>query len=129
MNKRTRPYRKVYRIPGTYSQIAILRHPDKTLWETTKEFINRLRVDEKFKRKELLKYIYKINMSSFENTVDHYRLWLTHIKVIDHISCGLYVKRKQIPKSLTTTKLKKLAYNQNWESWFTPHELLNELIE
>ena len=131
MNKRTRPYRDGYFIPSSHPrpQRVVLRRVDKTIWEATKDFINNLKINEKFTRKELLKDIYKTNISSEETTVDNYRNLLTKIKIVEHVGFGKYIKRYHIPKSLTTKQLQKLAYKKGWESWFTPVEMLNELMK
>ena len=131
-NKRCRPYRANYRIQGdSYgnSTIVKLRYPDKTIWQSIKDFIENIEIDETFTRKELLKFVYKTQMAHLETTIDGYRNLLTHAGVLERIGIGKYTKRKNIPKTLSTKQLRDLTNKRNWKSWFTPLEAIDQLSE
>ncbi|MFW9871622.1 MAG: hypothetical protein ACFFG0_00860 [Candidatus Thorarchaeota archaeon] len=129
MKKRT--YRDGYYVtpdPHEMTKTVKLRRPDLTMWQAMKNYINELKSGETFKRKELLRSVFRTNMASYETSVDQYRVMLCHIKILEHIGHGHYKKLRNIPESLTTQQLKKYAYNKNnWESWFTPLNMLDEL--
>lgn len=128
MNKRPRPYRSGYRIATNSGSIKIvlLNYPDKTLWQTLKDFINNLEINEKFTRKEIIKHIYVNEIYNSKITIDTYRNLLTNIGILKIVGVGRYVKLKDIPKSLDTKLLKKIANKKSWESWFIPIEYLDK---
>lgn len=129
-NPRPRPYRHGYRVTpelGNTSVKVVLRRPDKSIWSSTKKFINSFKMNDSFKRKDLLKDLYRTKMDPFETIVDLYLYQLHQIGIIEQTPTNLFIKRRNIPKTLTTTQLRKLASN-NWESWFTPIEMLDKLI-
>ena len=126
--QRSRPYREGYLIPAeeshSFPQRVKLRNPKNTIWSSVKEFINALEPNEEFKRKEILNYIYTVNMAPYENIVDWYRHLLTILKFLDHVGRGLYKKKCDVPIKLTTTQLREYAYGNSWKSWFIPLELI-----
>lgn len=132
MNRRPKPYRSGYRIPsnpsGKYHTIVKLRYPDKTIWQALKDFINDLKIDEEFTRKKVIDYIYLSDVYYSEVTIDSYGNQLTYIGILKWSKSGTYIKLKNIPEKLTTSKLSKLANKSSWQSWFTPIEMLDELL-
>jgi len=111
-----------YRSP---ERVEIRTINEKPLWHLFKDFINSLDDGHEFSRKELLEGIYVPKaaeaLRQLETSVDHYRLYSCHIGFIDHIGRGRYIKRHSIPDEMTSTFLKKHAYNDaEWKDWFIP---------
>jgi hypothetical protein len=129
--QRSRPYREGYLVPAEepfgYPGQVKLRRPDKTIWQAMKDYINNLKKNEVFKRKDLLNDIYRNNMASYETSVDKYRVMLVRINILEHTDRGLYKKVRQIPEKLNTQQLHEYAYKTSWRSWFTPYYMLDEL--
>jgi len=108
-----------------YKRVKIRTHNKKPIWTLFKEFINSLDNGEGFKRKDLMLAIYEreaaLAMIGRETTVDHYRLYSCHIGFVEHVGTGKYIKKHSIPDEMTSTLLKKYAYNESaWQDWFIP---------
>jgi hypothetical protein len=108
-------------------RIIIKSRRNKPIWVLMKEFINnRTNIGEKFTRKDMLKYIYPDPnichyMQSHPNTPDSYRLLLTKVEIVKNTDrLGVYIKLRDIPNRLTTTRLKKITADKSWKSWFIP---------
>lgn len=102
---------------------------DKPIWLLVKNFINyRAKTGEKFTRAEMFKYIYpdpKVHnyMVSHNNTVDNYRLLLNKVTILKNTDKrGIYIKLRNIPNRLSTTRLRKIAEDKSWTSWFVPFD-------
>ena len=78
-------------------------------WEKTVEYINNLSNDVFFKPIEVKKYVYGNN--EIKSTVGSYIIFLEQTKYIKRISTGKYIKLKDIPETLTTTKIYNYLYN------------------
>ena len=118
MKKRTRPYRSGYFFPsenGTIKKVK-LRNPNKTIWDSVKDFINNLKINEEFTRQGILKHIYKSHCD--QSTVDTYKHQLMTLGIIELIKPGRYIKVKRIPKTLSTKTLRELSSKKSWKSWF-----------
>jgi len=135
MKRRSRPYRNDYRmihVPGgrgfpSYITSVSLRDPNKSLWGSIKDFINRKRKD-KFTYGELIKSIYEVGREDFYSaTINTYLEYLCSVKILERINCNSFIKHRNIPKQLTTTLLRKLANKTTWESWFIPLDMVDEL--
>jgi hypothetical protein len=73
----------------------------------------------------MFRYVYPTSniVWSKIHTLDNYRAYLIKIKVLDTTNKkGIYIKKSNIPKSLSLSQLKKIAYDNSWESWFIPIE-------
>lgn len=115
-------------------RISIRTINDRPLWHLFKDFINSLEKDQKFSRKDLLEHIYVPKAAeairSHETTVDHYRLYSCHIGYVDHVSTGQYIKKHPIPDNMTSTMLKRFAYNrEEWRDWFIPKDMKIQTIK
>jgi len=76
-------------------------------WEKTVKFVNNLD-DKEFRPIELKKYVY--GEENINSTVGSYIFFLTETKYIKRISQGIYIKLKNIPSTLTSTKLYNYLY-------------------
>jgi hypothetical protein len=91
----------------------------ETLWERTRTYINNLEPGTIFTRRNLFDGVY--GHSRFcrkETTVDHYRLYFTMLKYVDHVGHGKYKKVEQIPIQFTSENIKIVCYDKSWQSWF-----------
>lgn len=135
MKSRTRgvrsPKKKIVSIydPQTnrYNRVEIRSISNKELWTLFKEFINSLVNGQEFSRKELIDSMYVSTVSDamrrFETAADHYRLYACHVGFLEHVGRGKYKKLCNMPIDLTTTDLKRFAYNEApWQDWFIPKE-------
>ncbi len=100
---------------------------NKSLWELMKNYINNIKIGNKFTRKDMLTYIYpSINdddIRHIENTPDQYRSLLTNVEILKATDKpGIYIKLQNIPDNLTTSKLKKIVGDKSWRKWFIPIE-------
>lgn len=115
-------------LKGDYTRppemVKIRTIKNKPIWHLFKDYINSLEDDKKFSRKELMEGIYvpkaAAAMRQLETSVDHYRLYACHIGFVEHIGVGKYIKKHDIPNEMTTSELKKYAYNidLHWKDWF-----------
>ncbi len=129
MKKRpTGQYISIYR-DGIYHKSKLQKRDDRSMWEIFQEFINeKINVDENFSRREMLEYVYPTLGRSVERYMelspDHYRSWLTkdHIGILKLVETGLYKKLRNIPKGITTTRLKNIARDRTWRTWFIPFD-------
>ncbi len=95
----------------------------ETIWENVKYFINSLKENEEFTRRQFLHTIYTDpRVTRYETTADHYRNQLTHAGFLEWVSNGRYRKIKQIPKNLKTTTLRKFLEDTSWRTWFMTRE-------
>lgn len=109
---------------GTYmiKRVLILTRGNKTIWSLIKTYINRLDVNEEFTRKDLFNIVYHKKcgklLRRYESSLDQYRRSLTLVGCLEHVGYAKYKKLKNIPKGLSTSKLKKHAYSNSWKQWF-----------
>lgn len=82
---------------------------DKCYWDKTVEFINNLSDNESFRPLELKKHVYLDNEKS--STVGTYITFLEQTNFIERISKGHYIRIKDIPLTLTTTKVYNYLHN------------------
>ena len=63
---------------------------------------------------------YKKEFTSFSktSTVDGYRYLLCRINVLERTDTGQYKKLRSLPKSITSTKARRIATDQSWKNWF-----------
>ena len=128
MNKRTHGQYIPFEKPLIWDKkIVIETRKKKPIWNLMKCFINyRANIGEKFTREAMLKYIYPdpnvcYYMRKNGNTVDSYRLLLSKVEIVKNTDeLGVYIKLRDIPNRLTTTRLKKIAGDKSWKSWFIP---------
>ena len=122
MNKRTGPYRSGYFMPAINRQTrptqVRLRYPEKTIWESIKEFINNgIKIDKTFSKNKLGDYIYTTNY--YDETM---MIYLRKLKILgileDSGRSDIFIKKRNVPKSLTTTMLMELTNKSSWKSWF-----------
>jgi len=114
-----------YKNGKQYNVVRIRTRNDRPIWELFKEYINSLEAGEEFKRKDLMYAVYIDEaakaMISRETTVDHYRLYASNVGFVDHVSRGKYKKMHDFPEEMTSSILKKFAYNDvQWKDWFIP---------
>lgn len=122
---RPRPYRVQYTFVKGLGRVEVRTKNNGSIWDLTKKYINKLENEETFTRLDLLNYVYcgyGENIRKFETSVDHYRNQLTHVKVLKVVGRGIYKKLRNVPIKLTTTQLRKISNQNNWESWFIPLE-------
>ncbi len=81
---------------------------EKCYWEKTVEYINQLPKDKFFRPIELKRYVY--GDEDISSTVGSYIKFLHQTKFIERISKGKYIRIKEIPQTLTTTKLYNYLY-------------------
>jgi len=118
------PRRKIKKRP-VIRLLPEFKNPDtichRPIWDLCKEFINGLKIGEKFTRSTLLHSVYaRIPMG--EIAVDKYRRSLTILGILEHNERGVYIKKHNIPKHVTVTQLTKAAYDDSWKTWFIPLE-------
>lgn len=82
---------------------------ENCFWGKTVQFINDLDKDESFRPKDLKKYVYEGKSSS--STVGTYISFLNQTNYIERISKGEYIRVKNIPNTLTTTKIYKYLFD------------------
>jgi hypothetical protein len=82
---------------------------EKNYWLKTIKFINNLSSNENFKPIELKKYVHEDGYIT--STVGSYITFLEQSKFIERTSKGIYIKIKNIPETLTTTKIINYLYN------------------
>jgi len=132
MNKRTHgkyiPFETLI-VPRKRKRVIIESRNNKPIWDLMKEFINKhARIREKFTRRNMLTYIYPDPnvcdyMRSHNNTADNYRLLLNKVEIVKNTDkLGVYIKLRDVPNKLTTTRLRKIAADKSWKSWFIPFE-------
>jgi len=101
--------------------VVVGTHKDLPVWTLFKIFINDLKKDEIFTRKELLNFIYTVPMSSYETSVDMYRSNVTKLGFLESVERGKYKKLFDIPINVTTTKIMKIIRSKrSWKEWFIP---------
>jgi len=81
---------------------------EKCYWVKTVEFINQLPKDKFFRPIELKRYVY--GEEDIRSTVGSYIGFLEQTKFIKRISKGKYIRIKDIPETLTTTKVYNYLY-------------------
>jgi ATP adenylyltransferase/5',5'''-P-1,P-4-tetraphosphate phosphorylase II len=110
-------------------RVVVESRNKRPIWDLVKGFINyRVEIGEKFTRKDMLEYIYPnpdvfYYMRSHNNTADNYRLLLNKVEVVKTTdTLGVYIKLRDVPNRLTTTRLRKIAADKSWKSWFVPFD-------
>lgn len=93
-----------------------------TRWDQLKRYINKFNNGEIVRRQGILNLV----GHGFETTVDSYINSLRKVNILERIKPGRYLKNNDIPKSLTVTLLRELAYG-GWKSWFMNMDLIDEL--
>ena len=81
---------------------------EKCYWLKTVEYINQLSKDEFFRPIELKKHVF--GEEDIKSTVGSYIVFLEQTKFIERISKGKYIRIKEIPETLTTTKVYNYLY-------------------
>lgn len=130
MNKRTHGQYIPFETPYTRQKRVIIETRDKKpIWILIKNFINyRVKVGEEFTRSNMLKYIYpdpdvRWYMRKKNNAADSYRLLLNKVEIVKKTdNLGVYIKLRDIPNRLTLTRLRKIAADKSWKSWFVPFD-------
>lgn len=128
MNKRTHGQYIPFEKPLIWDKkIVIKTRNNKSVWVLMREFINkRVMIGENFTRRNMITYIYPDPnvchyMRSNNNTPDSYRLLLNKVGIVKNTDkLGVYIKLRDIPDKLTTTKLQEIATDKSWKSWFIP---------
>ena len=129
MRKRTRGVKyiavKRFHIEWLYDRVEIKTIDNRPMWHLFKDFVNSLKQGYEFTRKDLFHAIYTEEsadaMRGHESTIDHYRLYCTHLGYLEHVGRALYRKRFDIPINATSKLVEKCAYNaHNWQKWFIP---------
>lgn len=109
-----------------WDRVTVRTIDNRPMWHLFKEYVNSLKPGDFFSRKDLFRAIYFPQeaadaMRGHESTIDHYRLYCTHLGYIDRVSTGWYVKRFDIPVNATTKLVEIFAYNAHqWREWFIP---------
>lgn len=99
-------------------------NPDKTIWDQTKEMINNKQKGDIITRQEIIKLIYKETAFVPHSTISSYLNCLNKVGIIKHAEKpGVYIKVSNVPFSLSTRKLKEIAFDKSWKNWFMPVEL------
>lgn len=61
------------------------------------------------------------------NTIDAYIQTLCNLNVLKKVKPGKYQIIRHVPKKLTLSNARKIAYDKSWKSWFIPlEERLND---
>ena len=81
---------------------------EKCYWNKTVEYINQLPKDKFFRPIELKRFVY--GEEDIKSTVGSYINFLQQTKFIEKISKGKYIRIKDIPNTLTTTKVYNYLY-------------------
>jgi len=102
--------------------IEITTLGNNPIWTLLKKYINSLEIGRKFRRKNLLRSVYDMNVSEALNhsqtSIDTYRVYITRLGCIEHVKRGVYKKIMDVPEQLTSSNAKKLAYEEKWKIWF-----------
>lgn len=100
-------------------------------WVKLQNYINKFPIGSEITRQQIINdVIYRfidVNFKYYSNdyTVDYYISDLKKIGFLEIVKRGVYKKKYNIPKSLTTTILKDFARKKTWKSWFIPlYEIL-----
>jgi len=86
-------------------------------WEYVKRKVNQRDVGKHVYRKFLVNHI-KAN----EGTIDSYVYILVKIGFLVKVKPGKYQVIHHIPKKLSLSKAREIAYDQSWKKWFIPLE-------
>ena len=92
----------------------------KNKFQRVRELVNSKEIGSLITRKELITYVEEglVGFSfSKEHTVDHYRVALTKLGYLVHISDGVYRVEKHIEKTVTTLSLQRDAYPNKKNRW------------
>lgn len=98
----------------------------ESIWDNLKKFINdHIDSQKKFTRKDMFNYVYPEIAENFHwgkvYTLDTYRAYLSKVKILDFSEkSGIYIKLRDIPDDLKLNKLKQIANDKSWKSWFIP---------
>ena len=94
-------------------------HPERTIWDQVKDFINEKQNGDIIIRKEIIQTIYVEEFKIPHNTISSYLNCLNQVGIINHASKpGLYIKVRDIPIALTMSRLKEIAFDKSWKRWF-----------
>lgn len=109
-----------------FETIHIEKRQNIPIWQTIKNFINSLKVDQQFSRKDIINTVYKKKIATYivdPASIDFYRNLLTRLEYIETIKPGIYIKKDNIPKNAPISLIRKFASNkQAWKEWFMPAE-------
>jgi len=97
----------------------------KSIWLMLKEYINHLPQGTVFTRKQLLNYIYTVDVTKTDTAADWYKGYLNKLRFITTNKPGVYIKQKHIPIKLTVEVVRKASRDDSWRTWFIP---LNERL-
>lgn len=96
--------------------MSLLFEPPST-WEYIKRKINQRPVGKHVYRQFLIKHI-----KAKPATIDSYVYTLILIGFLVKVSPGKYQVMQHIPKKMSLTKARELAYDKSWKKWFIPLE-------
>ncbi len=101
--------------------VEVKTHNDTPIWDLLKLFINSVKINKTFTRKDLLNSVYNVPMYSYQTTVDTYRNNLTNLGFLEIAGTGIYKKLYNIPEEVTTSHIGKALKDRNtWKGWFIP---------
>lgn len=86
-------------------------------WEYVKKKINQRPVGKHVYRKFLINHI-----KAKPATIDSYVYTLILIGFLVKVKPGKYQVIQHIPKKMSLTKARELAYDKTWKKWFIPLE-------
>jgi len=116
----------VHKTNNNFIRYEIRTHDNKTIWSLLKNYINNLKVNEEFNRKDLLSCVYVHPLENIlcgcQTSVDQYRRYITINGFLSHTGHATYKKLKNIPENASIHKLKKHAYDRSWRSWYIKPE-------
>lgn len=105
--------------------INIEKNESIPIWLSVKIYLNSLKMNQQFTRKQLLSHVYKeaTVMCIEYSSIDFYRSLLSRLEYIETIKPGVYVKRDDIPENVSLSLIRKFSSNkQSWKEWFIPTE-------
>jgi hypothetical protein len=100
---------------------------DRPVWPLLKEFLDTIKIGERFTREEKLDYIYttkhRASLDSYVTNADLYRRYLINIGFVEFVRSTVYLKKYNIPKNASLQLIMKYSYpKKSWKNWFIPPE-------
>ena len=94
-----------------------------TFWEAMRKGINSFKDGQLVTRKQLISKIAEFYPEEVsEGSFDIYRLTLTKINILQHVSRGKYKIVQEFPENLSSSKALKLEielrWRPSWKDWF-----------
>jgi len=112
-----------------YTRLAYKTKTGKNIWSSVVDYINKIQTGKKLTRRSLHHAVFDVDVANHllkggdVSTIDTYRILLTNTGFLEKADKpGEYVKAKDIPDTVTLTKLQKYCRCKDYRKWFIPFE-------